>query len=128
MRRDGALPGEVGRPAHADGLRAGGDRALDARRDRVDVERIDLEGDTPRELVVGPAGGGDHRGPAGHRLQHREPEALVERDVDDRHRAAVQPCELLVVDPFEVPDPVSVDSDSAPAFGSDDAQLEPVEP
>ena len=81
-----------------------------------------------RELVVGPACRGDHRSPAGHRLQHREPEALVERDIDDRHRAAVQPCELLVVDTLQVPNPVAVDSDVAPACSPHDAQLEPVEP
>ena len=61
MRLHGSLPAEVGSPAHADGLRAGVDRPLQAVCDRVDVARVDLERDALGVLVVRRPGGRDDR-------------------------------------------------------------------
>ena len=52
------------------------------------------------------AGARDDRGAAGHRLQHRHPEALVERGVDDAARAAVEASKLGVRNPAEPADAV----------------------
>ena len=98
-----------------------------ALRDRVRVERVDLERDAVCELVVGPAGRGDDRRGAGHRLQHRQAETLVERDVGDCCGAAVEPGKLLVVDSGHPPNAVPVHAYVAPALGADDAELEPFE-
>ena len=81
-----------------------------------------------RELAERRPGRGDDGRGAGHRLEHRQPEALVERDVGDARGPAVEPGELLVVDALEPPDAVALDADVAPALGADEAQLEAVEP
>ena len=109
-------------------LLAAGNRPLHAPCDRIGVERVDFERDTVRELVVGPSGRGDDGRGAGHRLEHRQPESLVERDVGDARGATVEPGELLVVHAVEAPDALAVDGNVAPALGADEAQLEAVEP
>ena len=92
----------------------------DAGRDRRGVERIDEHGGAAGDLLRrAPAGRHDGR-PAGHRLEHREPEALVERREDEAARTAVERRELLVGDAARPARHV----DAAPAACPDDAQLD----
>ena len=99
----------------------------EAESDRVRVERVDPDRDAFSELAEGRARGCDHRSAAGHRLQHREAETLVERHVGNGGRAAVLPRQLAVVDLAEPAHVVAADADAAPPFGADDAELEAVE-
>ena len=94
MRLHGPFPAVIGRPACADRLLARGNGALQALGDRIRVERVDLERDAVREFAERRPSGGDHGRRAGHCLEHRQPEALVERDVGDACGPAVEPSEL----------------------------------
>ena len=95
--------------------------------DRVRVERVDQHGRAARHLLQRAVAGGDDRRAAGHRLEHREPEALVERDVGDCTRAAVEPRELVVLHLPEPADAVARDSDAAPARRAGDQQRQAVQ-
>ena len=70
----------------------------DTRGDRIRVERVDEHGRAARHLLRGAASRRHDRRPARHRLDHRQPEALVEGREHEAPRAAVERCELLVVD------------------------------
>ena len=86
------------RPSRRDELLAPSARSPDPVRDRGDVERVDEHRRAARNLLHrGPHGCHNGR-PARHRLEHGQPEALVERRIEDTPRAAVQGCELRVRD------------------------------
>ena len=76
-----------------------------------------------RELVVRRAGRADDRGAGGHRLEHRQTEALVLRGVDEAACAAVELGELVVGYAPEQADAGAADGDIAPAGVAGDAQL-----
>ena len=71
-------------------------RALDRRRDRVDVVRVRAHRGVAGGLVERRMRRDDARRAARHRLEHRDPEALEARRVDERRRAAVESRELVV--------------------------------
>src|SRR5712691_4229879 len=62
----------------------------------------------------------DDRGSTGHRLEHAVAEALVERRVEERGRAAVEPDELLVGDAAQ-----ELRARSARATGDEQAHARP---
>ncbi|MEZ5143107.1 MAG: hypothetical protein R2726_11405 [Acidimicrobiales bacterium] len=81
-------------------LAVGGD--LDqAGGDRVDVERVDQHRRTTGHLGQGGAVGRQHRRPPRHRLDRRQAEPLVHRQVGQRLRRTQQVLTLAVVDPAE---------------------------
>ena len=65
-------------------------------RDRLRIGGVDEDGRAARHLLGGAAAARHDRRAAGHRLQHRDAEALVERRVDEAARAAVERRQLLV--------------------------------
>ena len=65
-------------------------RLLDPGGDRRDVERVDEDCRTARDLLRRAAGRRDDGRAARHRLEHRDAEALVQRRVDEAARAAVE--------------------------------------
>ena len=73
-----------------------------------------------REVRGRPEVGRHDRSSARHRLEHREPEPLVERRVDEALGSPVQRCEHLVAH-----EPERLDADVAPPLGADDPQLDP---
>src|SRR5204862_1622660 len=60
---------------------------------------------------------------AGHRLEHRDAEALIQRRVRDAERTTVETREVRVADLAQPAHAVPADLDAAPAGGTDDAQL-----
>jgi hypothetical protein len=80
------------------------ERASDAVRDRSRILWICTYGSVPACLVERRMARGDDRGSAGHRLDHRDPEALEPRRVDDDSRTSVEPRQLLVGDTPEPDD------------------------
>src|SRR5215207_1071423 len=97
-------------------------------RDRVLVQRVDRDRDAVGELAEGRPARADNGCSAGHRLQDRQPEPLVERNVRDASGAAVEPRELVVGDLAEPAHPVSADAHATPATGAHDAELVLVQP
>ena len=93
---------------------------LDPGGDRGRIARVDEHRRAARDLLGRAPGARHHRRAAGHRLEHRDAEALVQRRVDEAARAAVERRELVVGDPAEP----AVDLDAAPARRADDAQLD----
>jgi hypothetical protein len=75
---------------------------------------------TTRDFLHRRPDGRDHGRPAGHRLEHGQPEALVERRVEDAASSAVQRGELGVRD---LADPTG-DLDTAPPACAHHAQLD----
>src|SRR6185437_10290635 len=98
--------------------------ALDPCCDLGGVERVDEDGGSVRDLLRCAAAARHDCGAARHRLQHRNPETLVDRRVRDTARAAIEAGELLVRDAAEPADPVAADVDPAPAALADDPQLD----
>ncbi len=92
----------------------------DAGGDRIRVERVDEHGRAARDLLRRAAPRRDDRRPARHRLDHRQPEALVEGREDEAPRAPVERSELLVVD---APGPAGY-LDPTPARRPHDPQLD----
>ena len=92
----------------------------DACRDRIRVERVDEHGRAARHLLRSAASRRDDRRPARHRLDHRQPEALVEGREHEAPRAPVERSELLVVD---APGPAGY-LDPTPARRPHDPQLD----
>ncbi len=88
------------------------------------VERVDEDSGAAGDLLGRPAARGHDRRTARHRLEHRDPESLVERGVDDATCAAVELRELGVGDLSHPAGHV----DSAPPARADDAELDPGEP
>ena len=110
-------------PRAVDRLAAGRPRSRPGRADRP------ANATPPRELLERrPVAGRDDGRAAGHRLEHRQPEALVERDVGDRRarrgRAARAPRRRR----RRASDAVAVDLDAAPAGRAGDEQRRPFRP
>ena len=95
-------------------------RLGDAGGDRIRVERVDEHGRAAGHLLGGTAARRDDRRPTRHRLDHRQPEPLVERREHEAPRAAVERRQLLVVD---APGPAG-HLDPTPARRSHDPQLD----
>ena len=74
----------------------------------VVVERVDERGGVAEHLGSEPAVRRDDRDARGHRLERREPEALVARRVREHGRAGEQVAALRVGDVPEPDDPVAV--------------------
>ena len=96
-------------------------RLPDAVGDRRDVERVDENRCAAGDLLHRRPDGRDDRRPARHRLEHGQPEPLVQRRVEDAASAAVERSELRIRD---LADP-AVDLDTSPPACAHDAQLEP---
>ena len=96
-------------------------RAIPARIDST-LERVDVDGVVAGELGHRAPGARDDRAAAGERLGDRDPEALVERGVDEAAGAAVERGELVVADLAE-PGDVRRRLDVPPAAGTDDPEL-----
>src|SRR5205823_8934894 len=60
----------------------------------------------------------------GHRLEHGDAEALVERGIGDAEGAAVEPAELFVGDLAEPADVTAARVHAAPPAGARDPQLD----
>ena len=108
-------------PPRDDELVPPGVRFPDAVGDRRDVERVDENRRATGDLLHRRPDGRHHRRPAGHRLEHGQPEALVQRRVEDAASAAVERRELRVRD---LADP-AVDLDTSPPACAHHAQLDP---
>src|SRR5207249_3120107 len=102
--------------SHAEALveldNAGGTR-FDPRVVRAAHAGVAEERRVAARLGQRPGGGGQDRGPRGHRLQDGQAEALVERGQHERLRAGVEAGEEHVVDVAEHPQP------SQSAFGAE---------
>src|SRR5581483_7359839 len=124
LRQTGGLvPAEGARALNA-GLARPRERALHACSDIRDVERVDEDRRAPGDLFGRAATRGDDRDAAGHRLEHGNAEALVERGIDEAAGAAVEARELVVADPAEPADIGAANGDAAPSFRACDAQLD----
>ena len=101
-------------------LVAPGARLGDTGSDRFRVERVDKHGRPARHLLRGAATRRDDGRATRHRLDHRQPEALVERREHETARAAVERRQLRVID-AALP---SGHLDPTPTRRSDDPQLD----
>ena len=118
----------MGETARAE-LVAAPEGVLDRRGDRLRAIGIGAHRRVAARLVHRLVRRADDRCAAGHRLDHRQPEALEPRRVDERGGAAVEPCELVVVDIAEPDDARQIESGLlAPALGADDGEHEVVVP
>ena len=102
--------------------------SLDPGRDRRRVERVDEHRRVAGDLLERARRGRDDGRAARHRLEDRDPEALVQRGVDEAARAAKEARELRVRHEAEPAHAVARQLDAAPAGVADDAQLGAGEP
>ena len=89
------VPGKLGRPGHTSGSELRAQRCIGADpRDRTGpsrhVVRIHQHRGIPGYLSQRARCGCDHRGPAGHRLEHRKAEPLIHRGNHDGQRRRIQ--------------------------------------
>ena len=96
------------------------ERVANPPRDRGDVERVDEDRRTARDLLHRRRLGRHDGRTARHRLQHGQAEALVQRRVEHAAGAAIQGRQLRVRD---LPHP-PVDLDASPPTCADDPQLD----
>jgi hypothetical protein len=79
---------------------------LDRRRDRGHVLGVEEQGRVARDLRQAAAVRAGDRHAARHRLEHRQPEALVERRHHEAGGERIEALEVLVRDPAEQADVV----------------------
>src|SRR6476661_6791182 len=103
------------------------ERLAEPGRDRIGVAWIDLD-DATGELADRRQVGGHDRCPAGHRLEHRQSESLVEGDVGRAACSPVKRSELIVRDFAEPTYAVALHGlDVTPAARADNAKLAAVQ-
>ena len=120
------VPAEAGGtfPPEPSELLAAADRLFEAGRDRGGIGGIDEYRRAVCDLLGRAAPARHDRRAAGHRLEHGQPETLVQRRVGDAERSAVERGQLGIGDVPEPANAGAVRLDAAPAARADDPQLE----